>query len=235
MTMPPLVVKQPCGIAHLLAVVTGVSVEKAFTIVGLALCPRCDKAATNPRYYPYCGQPHKGPSKVTPAILVSLRCDECDVLFPRRQCDIMMWARRGGQKIFCGRSCQGKYMGRTYGAPALRIHHPQKKSHCLRGHPLSGPNLYVEPNRNRRHCRACQAQHAQEFATRHRLTPRPPRPPRPPRRGHGHKHDWAAIWKAHQDTGYGEARLSRQLGIPAQSIGNVLRYYRRLAAAEAGP
>ena len=59
MTIPPLVVKQPCGIARLLAAVTGISAAKAFTIAGLGLCPRCGKAATNPGYYPYCGVPHK--------------------------------------------------------------------------------------------------------------------------------------------------------------------------------
>lgn len=29
-----------------------------------------------------------------------------------------------------------------------------KKSHCIHGHPLSGPNLYVRPD-GHRHCRAC--------------------------------------------------------------------------------
>lgn len=224
MTIPPLVVKQPCGIAHLLAAVTEVSVEKAFTIAGLELCPRCGKAATNPRYYPYCGVPHKGPARKGSAIMVSLRCDECDVLFERRQRNILQWAKRGGQKIFCGRECNGKHQGRTYGAPALRRHPNQKQSHCKRGHPLSGPNLYVSPKRKVRACRTCIAQRAKvRYAQAHPG----------PRVHQGRKHDWAAIWKAHQDTGYGELRLGRLLGIPAQSVGNVLRHYRRLAAAEA--
>jgi hypothetical protein len=30
-----------------------------------------------------------------------------------------------------------------------------KKTHCLRGHPLSGDNLYL--HRGKRHCRACRA------------------------------------------------------------------------------
>ncbi len=30
------------------------------------------------------------------------------------------------------------------------------KTHCLRGHPFSGDNLYVTPRSGRRQCRACQ-------------------------------------------------------------------------------
>ena len=223
MTIPPLVVKQPCGIARLVAAVTGVSVERAFEVTGLELCPRCGKAATNPRYYPYCGSPHKGLGHARGPV-VSLRCDECDVLFERRQSDIMKWARRSGQKIFCGRPCLGKYVGRTYGVSALQAYQGRTQSHCKRGHPLSGPNLYVDPS-GKHQCRACRAQRSRESSARHK------REPRPPRLAHGYKHDWPAIWKAHQDTGYGEQRLGRLLGIPAQSVGNVLRYYRRQSAA----
>lgn len=31
-----------------------------------------------------------------------------------------------------------------------------RKTHCIRNHPLSGPNLYVPPNRNARVCRQCR-------------------------------------------------------------------------------
>ena len=31
----------------------------------------------------------------------------------------------------------------------------QKKTHCKRGHPLSGENLYVKPSDGARQCRAC--------------------------------------------------------------------------------
>lgn len=34
-----------------------------------------------------------------------------------------------------------------------------EKTHCLRGHPLSGDNLYVAPNNNRRQCRECRKMH----------------------------------------------------------------------------
>jgi hypothetical protein len=30
-----------------------------------------------------------------------------------------------------------------------------RKSHCKRGHPLSGENLYVQPSSGKRQCRAC--------------------------------------------------------------------------------
>ena len=32
-----------------------------------------------------------------------------------------------------------------------------RKTHCKRGHPFSGDNLYVDPGRQSRHCRACKA------------------------------------------------------------------------------
>lgn len=32
-----------------------------------------------------------------------------------------------------------------------------RKTHCLRGHPLSGPNLYLRPDGKGRQCRACTA------------------------------------------------------------------------------
>ncbi len=32
-----------------------------------------------------------------------------------------------------------------------------RKTHCKRGHPLSGDNLYIHPTRGRRHCKACAA------------------------------------------------------------------------------
>lgn len=31
----------------------------------------------------------------------------------------------------------------------------EHKSHCPKGHPYSGPNLYVNPRTGTRHCRAC--------------------------------------------------------------------------------
>lgn len=34
-------------------------------------------------------------------------------------------------------------------------HAMRAKTHCKRGHPLSGPNVYVRTDRNGRECRAC--------------------------------------------------------------------------------
>lgn len=33
-----------------------------------------------------------------------------------------------------------------------------KKTHCLRGHPYDGDNLYVDLRHGKRHCRSCRAQ-----------------------------------------------------------------------------
>jgi hypothetical protein len=41
-------------------------------------------------------------------------------------------------------------------SPATRAAINLAKTHCVRGHPLSGPNLYLRPDRpGHRHCRAC--------------------------------------------------------------------------------
>lgn len=45
-------------------------------------------------------------------------------------------------------------------ARGLKVGGPERKSHCLRGHPLSGDNLYIPPGGNSRHCRACKRLHA---------------------------------------------------------------------------
>ncbi|MGW7630513.1 HNH endonuclease signature motif containing protein [Streptomyces griseoincarnatus] len=41
------------------------------------------------------------------------------------------------------------------------------QTHCIHGHPLSGPNLYVD-NRGRRHCRECRTRRSREAAARRR-------------------------------------------------------------------
>jgi hypothetical protein len=38
---------------------------------------------------------------------------------------------------------------------AKRRHYKNKKTHCLRGHPLDGDNLYEEQNTNSRKCKTC--------------------------------------------------------------------------------
>lgn len=37
-----------------------------------------------------------------------------------------------------------------------RLIHQSLRTHCLRGHPLSGPNLYLYPKTGMRACRACR-------------------------------------------------------------------------------
>lgn len=41
-----------------------------------------------------------------------------------------------------------------------------EKTHCPRGHPLSGDNLYVFPNRRARTCRTCRREYAREYYVR---------------------------------------------------------------------
>ena len=218
-TLPLLVVKAPCGIAGLLTAVLGMSREDVFGGMGLILCPTCQKASPSPTYYPFCSESHfKQADRGATAIL--LRCDECDILFARREKEVLQWARRGGQKIFCNRSCKGKYLGRTYGLGVHPNHaRPKKKSHCLRGHPMEDPNLYYyESSRGtKRSCIACKT--IRNAGRSKRV---------PGQCGIGRTHDWAYIWQRHSETGYGEVRLGRLLNIPPQTIGNVLRYYRRL-------
>lgn len=36
-------------------------------------------------------------------------------------------------------------------------HYGRDQTHCKRGHPLNGPNLYVRPDRGTRECRKCKA------------------------------------------------------------------------------
>lgn len=43
---------------------------------------------------------------------------------------------------------------RGIGSPAINA----RKSHCQDGHPLSGPNLYVNPTTGYRKCRTCERQ-----------------------------------------------------------------------------
>ena len=40
-------------------------------------------------------------------------------------------------------------------AVAKKRHHESRKTHCPRGHLLSGDNLWVTPNGKKRRCRAC--------------------------------------------------------------------------------
>lgn len=44
-----------------------------------------------------------------------------------------------------------------------------KKTHCLRGHPLSGENLYISPGRKGRHCRICKDEATRRYQERQRV------------------------------------------------------------------
>ena len=105
---------QPCGVARLVSVVLGVPLADAFLAAGLELCPRCQQPATKMEYDPYCGSPHKGPSK-RPGLIVPLNCDGCGILFDRPQPKVLRSAQKGQQGIFCTRQCSARNIGNTVG------------------------------------------------------------------------------------------------------------------------
>ena len=44
-----------------------------------------------------------------------------------------------------------------------------RKTHCLNGHPLSGDNLYIHPQRGNRHCKACNKYRAIKYLRRKKM------------------------------------------------------------------
>lgn len=38
-----------------------------------------------------------------------------------------------------------------------------RQTHCLRGHALSGPNVYVNPNNRKRFCRTCKSMRSRAY------------------------------------------------------------------------
>lgn len=64
----------------------------------------------------------------------------------------------------------------------MRAPHPNTlKTHCPKGHPYLGSNLYVDPKGNRR-CRACKEESLALIRT--IRPPKPPKPPKPSARPH---------------------------------------------------
>lgn len=47
----------------------------------------------------------------------------------------------------------------------IRVHANTKKTHCLKGHPLSGPNLYVHQKTGKRACKTCKREGKQKYAS----------------------------------------------------------------------
>lgn len=46
---------------------------------------------------------------------IPMVCEECGVVFLRRQSDVINAAKHGQQHIFCGRLCHGAWFGRNFG------------------------------------------------------------------------------------------------------------------------
>ena len=150
-----------CGIAKLLVATLGGSLTDMFPQVGLELCPHCGSASNNPTTYPFCSLKHHT-SYYRQAQAVPLICDECGIFFVRRKSEVMQWAKRGGQKIYCSNVCNGKFAGRTYGTAVNGAHAAIAKkglaTHCKRGHEFSTQNTYRWQGKDRtyRQCRTCR-------------------------------------------------------------------------------
>ena len=72
--------------------------------------------------------------------------------------------KAGNVKIITVEKNQSEYIRRYWGKVKAGILPPpkprkeqQKRTHCRRGHPFSGENLYVNPTNGDRCCRACRA------------------------------------------------------------------------------
>lgn len=117
---------QPCGIAKLMSAIFEVPLEEGYQAAGLACCPVCDKAGTNPTYYPYCGLQHErkgtgvGPKGGQGSVM--MMCERCEVSFPRSIAEIKSQARHrdrrshtGDYHVFCSHVCQGHWLADNYG------------------------------------------------------------------------------------------------------------------------
>lgn len=70
-------------------------------------------------------------------------------------------------RVFCNYTCVGAYAGTHYGWGVHTDRSYKRKTHCQRGHPLSGANLYLDSDGGR-HCRACRKIHSAAWAARRR-------------------------------------------------------------------
>lgn len=83
------------------------------------------------------------------------------------------------KQAFCNRIHFGKWAGTNYGiqlrpddlAKARKV---SRRTHCKRGHPLSGDNLYTTRDGKHRQCRACSLIRARERKARQIHTDRTP-------------------------------------------------------------
>lgn len=151
------IVMQPCSVAKLLSATLDIPLEESYFAVGLVLCPICEQPSEEPQYYPYCCKQHRDGRGIT---VVPLVCEECEVLFYRRETDVLHRSKRGQDHIWCSKQCQGKWWARNYGIStrphdrALGAKALRAKTHCRRGHPFNAENTYWTPN-NTRLCRTC--------------------------------------------------------------------------------
>ena len=54
---------------------------------------------------------------------------------------------------------------RGYGTVGIHA----RQTDCVKGHPLSGENLYIEPKNGARHCRICRVQALRDLRARRRV------------------------------------------------------------------
>ena len=65
--------------------------------------------------------------------------------------------------------CYGTYSQNMRDKVANGNHHNARKTHCKRGHALSGDNLYINPKGGNRHCLACRNLHRENYQTKLKL------------------------------------------------------------------
>lgn len=71
------------------------------------------------------------------------------------------WTKKGTRSCRACRNAAVKDHYRRNHKPSERPHYNSEKTHCMRGHALSGENLYVLKN-GKRQCRACKALQAKQ-------------------------------------------------------------------------
>ena len=110
----------PCNYAALVGAALGVDPVGILEGLGLSAesfqpmlrgCKQCGATEVTGTKRLYCAD----------CLNVTLVCDVCGKAFQRLQGEVKAWAKRGGERIYCGRKCHGTYAGQQYGF----IAHPE--------------------------------------------------------------------------------------------------------------
>ena len=86
--------------------------------------------------------------------LIPVVCDHCGCTFQGRRWDILSRLRLNpNRRLFCGRRCFGLWMQKNDSRFSAQAVKNKQKTHCIRGHPLSGENVRCNKD-GHRHCKA---------------------------------------------------------------------------------